>query len=146
MEERMQKEYISQTKQRRENAPDGMGLRRALALMVAALAAQILTAVPTIEIKSVAQRWPWNNKLDITYEVTDGQDVAKNVFRRLLRLPNSCTSQNRDLCRAENLRVIPHKRISYSDCARNHKMCTMFTFMTSSSHAARILFTNSRRE
>ena len=80
----MQKEYIPQTKQRRENAPNGVGLRRALTLMAAALAAQILSAAPTVEIKSVAQRWPWNNKLDITYEVTDGQDVAKNVFRRLV--------------------------------------------------------------
>ena len=29
------------------------------------------------------QRWPWNNKVDITYTVTDGQDVAVGVFYRL---------------------------------------------------------------
>ncbi|MBR2982733.1 MAG: hypothetical protein IKC80_05835, partial [Kiritimatiellae bacterium] len=64
--------------------PNLSSKRRALTLVVTALAAQILTAAPSVEIKSVAQRWPWNNKLDITYEVTDGQDVAKNVFRRLV--------------------------------------------------------------
>ena len=42
------------------------------------------TATSTVEIKKVAQRWPWNNKLDITYEVTGGQDVSRNIFRRLV--------------------------------------------------------------
>ena len=80
----MQKEYIPQTKQRRENAPNGVGLRRALTLMAAVLAAQILSAAPSVEIQRVAQRWPWNNKLDITYKVAGGQDVSIGQFRRLV--------------------------------------------------------------
>ncbi len=34
----------------------------------------------SITIDSVVQRWPWNNKVDITYTVTDGQDVANSHF------------------------------------------------------------------
>jgi len=30
----------------------------------------------TIAVESVVQRWPWNNKVDITYLVDGGQDVA----------------------------------------------------------------------
>lgn len=86
----MYKDHISETERDGDSVPKVGTLpnlgskRRALTLVVTALAAQILTAAPSVEIKSVAQRWPWNNKLDITYEVTDGQDVAKNVFRRLV--------------------------------------------------------------
>ena len=86
----MYKDHISETERDGDSVPKVGTLpnlgskRRALTLVVTALAAQILSAAPTVEIKSVAQRWPWNNKLDITYEVTDGQDVAKNVFRRLV--------------------------------------------------------------
>ena len=86
----MYKDHISETERDGDSMlkvgtlPNLSLKRRALTLVVTALAAQILSAAPTVEIKSVAQRWPWNNKLDITYEVTDGQDVAKNVFRRLV--------------------------------------------------------------
>ena len=52
--------------------------------LISALATLSATAVPTVEITKVAQRWPWNNKLDITYEVTGGQDVSQNLFRRLV--------------------------------------------------------------
>ena len=52
--------------------------------LIAALVTLSATAMPTVEIKKVAQRWPWNNKLDITYEVTGGQDVSQNIFRRLV--------------------------------------------------------------
>ena len=34
----------------------------------------------SVTIDSVQQRWPWNNKVDITYSVTDGQDVANSHF------------------------------------------------------------------
>ncbi|MBR2838773.1 MAG: SUMF1/EgtB/PvdO family nonheme iron enzyme [Kiritimatiellae bacterium] len=37
-----------------------------------------------VTIDSVTQRWPWNNKVDITYTVTDGQDVDAGVFCRLV--------------------------------------------------------------
>ena len=38
----------------------------------------------SIAIDSVAQRWPWNNKLDITYTITDGQDAANGLFCRVV--------------------------------------------------------------
>ena len=46
----------------------------------------ILVASPTVEIKNVSQRWPWNNKIDITYKVSGGQDVSKGAagFRKLI--------------------------------------------------------------
>lgn len=46
--------------------------------------AECAMAASTVEIRKVAQRWPWNNKIDITYEVTGGQDVSRNIFRRLV--------------------------------------------------------------
>lgn len=48
----------------------------------AALAAAICTAVnaASITIGSVTQRWPWNNKVDITYTVTDGQNRAAGIY------------------------------------------------------------------
>ena len=60
-----------------------IGMERIICL-IAALVTLSATAMPTVEIKKVAQRWPWNNKLDITYEVTGGQDVSQNIFRRLV--------------------------------------------------------------
>ena len=58
-------------------------MERIICLM-AVLATLSATAVPTVEITKVAQRWPWNNKLDITYEVTGGQDVSSGLYRRLV--------------------------------------------------------------
>ncbi len=54
------------------------------AVSAAAIAAG--AAIPTaanaasVTIDSVAQRWPWNNKVDITYTVTDGQNHAAGVY------------------------------------------------------------------
>ena len=45
--------------------------------------AMTAVAAPTVTINGVAQRWPWNNKVDITYTVTNGQDVATSTFRKL---------------------------------------------------------------
>ena len=42
------------------------------------------SAVPTVTINSVAQRWPWNNKVDINYTVTDGQDKASSRFYKIV--------------------------------------------------------------
>jgi formylglycine-generating enzyme required for sulfatase activity len=50
----------------------------AAALMLGAAGAS-----PSVEIKSVTQRWPWNNKVDITYVVSDGQKVEDDEFYRL---------------------------------------------------------------
>ena len=35
-------------------------------------------------IDSVTQRWPWNNKVDITYTVNEGQDVEAGIYCRLV--------------------------------------------------------------
>ena len=45
--------------------------------------AMVVTAnAASITIDSVTQRWPWNNKVDITYTVTDGQNVAAGVYAK----------------------------------------------------------------
>ena len=41
-------------------------------------------AAASITVDSVAQRWPWNNKIDITYTVSGGQDVALGVYARIV--------------------------------------------------------------
>ena len=41
-------------------------------------------AAASITVDSVAQRWPWNNKIDITYTVSGGQDVSLGVFARIV--------------------------------------------------------------
>ena len=43
------------------------------------------SVVPSIEITNVAQRWPWNNKVDISYTVSNGgEDVAAGVYRKVV--------------------------------------------------------------
>ena len=43
---------------------------------------------PSVKIESVAQRWPWNNKVDITYSIIDGQDVSVQKYYRLVFTAN----------------------------------------------------------
>ena len=51
----------------------------------AAALMQSAFALPTITVDSVAQRWPWNNKVDITYTIAEsGQDLANGVYRKLM--------------------------------------------------------------
>ena len=38
----------------------------------------------SITIDSVTQRWPWNNKVDITYTVSGGQDVSAGVYAKIV--------------------------------------------------------------
>ena len=45
-------------------------------------------AVPGIEIESVTQRWPWNNKVDIVYNITDGQNVDAGVYCKVVFTAN----------------------------------------------------------
>ena len=59
------------------------------ALVIAAMAA---SAVPTITVDSVVQRWPWNNKVDITYTVSGGQNVAAGVYARIVFTANIGTT------------------------------------------------------
>ena len=54
------------------------------ALMTVAALAYSAQATPGVQINSVLQRWPWNNKVDINYTVTDGQDVSRDVFCKLV--------------------------------------------------------------
>ena len=53
-------------------------------LAILAAAAGTSSAPPTVTIDSVVQRWPWNNKADITYTVADGEDAANSIFYRLV--------------------------------------------------------------
>ena len=62
-------------------------LRGERAFLTAAFAAGMAlaaTAVPTISIDSVAQRWPWNNKVDITYTIENGQDLANGIYYKVV--------------------------------------------------------------
>ena len=53
------------------------------ASLIVVATATIASAATTICVDSVAQRWPWNNKVDITYTVTDGQDVSVPKYYRI---------------------------------------------------------------
>ena len=55
------------------------------AAAVAATAAIPMAAnASSITIDSVQQRWPWNNKVDITYTVSGGQDVSAGVYAKIV--------------------------------------------------------------
>ena len=54
------------------------------AALIAIAAATIASAATTIRVDNVAQRWPWNNKVDITYTVTDGQDVSSSKYYKIV--------------------------------------------------------------
>ena len=55
-----------------------------LGIVAAVAMANAASGAPNVTINSVTQRWPWNNKVDITYTVGNGQDVTQNLFRRLV--------------------------------------------------------------
>ncbi len=44
----------------------------------------IANAATSISVDSVTQRWPWNNKIDITYTVTGGQDVSSGQYCKIV--------------------------------------------------------------
>ena len=52
------------------------------AMMAASLA--LGADASSITINSVRQRWPWNNKVDIKYTVSGGQDVSSGVFAKIV--------------------------------------------------------------
>lgn len=63
--------------------------RAASGMLLVALAAVPVTLVATtISVDSVTQRWPWSNKVDITYTVTDGQDVNLGIYARIVFTAN----------------------------------------------------------
>ena len=55
-----------------------------LIMMIGATAVAVGAYASSITVDSVAQRWPWNNKVDITYTVTDGQDVANGLYNYIV--------------------------------------------------------------
>lgn len=55
-----------------------------LVSLIATVAVSVASAATTIHVDSVTQRWPWNNKVDITYTVTDGQDVSASKFYKIV--------------------------------------------------------------
>lgn len=57
-------------------------VRHALCACVAAVGLQGF-AVPRVTVDGVAQQWPWNNGVDITYTVHNGQDVAAGRYYRI---------------------------------------------------------------
>ena len=63
-------------------------LYKKLAMMIGAAAVAATGAnAASVTIDSVTQRWPWNNKIDITYTVTDGQTLTStgnDVYMRLV--------------------------------------------------------------
>ena len=61
-------------------------MRKLIAAAAVAASAIIPMAAnaSSITIDSVQQRWPWNNKVDITYTVSGGQDVAAGVFAKIV--------------------------------------------------------------
>lgn len=42
------------------------------------------SAATTITVDSVVQRWPWNNKVDITYTVGGGQDLVGGSYQKIV--------------------------------------------------------------
>ena len=65
-------------------ATTGTVRRMFLASAIAAVASLPSWAATTITVDSVVQRWPWNNKVDITYTVGDGQDCSSSKFRKIV--------------------------------------------------------------
>ena len=67
-----------------------MSMRKMIAAATIAANAAIPMAAnaSSITIDSVTQRWPWNNRVDITYTVTDGQtltaDPANDVYMKVV--------------------------------------------------------------
>ena len=70
-------------------------LRGNVSACMAVVASTTLAFVATaasITVDSVAQRWPWNNKVDITYTVSGGQDVAAGLYARIVFTANIGTT------------------------------------------------------
>ena len=52
--------------------------------VMCAFMADVAAAASAITVDGVAQRWPWNNKIDITYTVSGGQNVAAGVYAKVV--------------------------------------------------------------
>ena len=51
---------------------------------IALVTAMAASAATTITVDSVVQRWPWNNKVDITYTVGGGQNLAAGEYKKIV--------------------------------------------------------------
>lgn len=60
------------------------GVSRVCSFVLFAMFSAVACGATTIAIESVTQRWPWNNKIDIKYVVTGGQDVSKSDFQKVV--------------------------------------------------------------
>ena len=56
----------------------------ALLVLHAAFCVLHVSAATSITVDSVTQRWPWNNKVDITYTVEGGQYIATSNFCKIV--------------------------------------------------------------
>ena len=65
------------------NSTRRIDMNTRIAAMAAMFCAATAAANPTVTIDRVIQRWPWNNKVDVTYTVATGQDPANNKFYRM---------------------------------------------------------------
>ena len=70
---------VSTTSQGEEQMKTNAAKSALLGIAAAALAGTA-NAAPAVTIDSVAQRWPWNNKVDITYTVAGGQTRSAGVY------------------------------------------------------------------
>ena len=62
----------------------GSLLYKNMLVMIGVLAFAVVANASSITIDSVAQRWPFNNKLDISYTINGGQDAANGLFCRVV--------------------------------------------------------------
>ena len=60
-----------------------MKLKQMIVAAIGAAAMACGAYASSITVDNVAQRWPWNNKLDITYTVDGGQDVSAGVYAHI---------------------------------------------------------------
>ena len=70
---------VSTTSQGEEQMKTNAAKSALLGIAAAALAGTA-NAAPAVTIDGVAQRWPWNNKVDITYTVAGGQTRSAGVY------------------------------------------------------------------
>ena len=60
------------------------GKTRAMVFLLGSMLAYVVPAATAITIDKVVQRWPWNNKIDITYTIKgNGQNVAESKFYKI---------------------------------------------------------------
>lgn len=63
---------------------ENLGIAKVVLVAAVVAAAIASEAEMTISVDSVVQRWPWNNKVDITYTIDEGQDVSSSEFSKVV--------------------------------------------------------------